>query len=83
MILNRNKKKTIADKKEVEKNLHIAAMQDESLIISRLKTTSEGLTEEQVLENREVHGNNKVTEHKKDSVFKRLFESFVNPFSGF
>ncbi|WP_207204745.1 magnesium-translocating P-type ATPase [Miniphocaeibacter massiliensis] len=82
MILNKGKKTNAANKKEIEKNLHIAAMQEESLIISRLKTTSTGLDQEQVLINREVYGDNKVTERKKDSTLKRLFDSFVNPFSG-
>ncbi len=40
-----------------------------------------GLTAEQVEENRSIYGNNIVSSKKKKSIFKRIAESYINPFT--
>ncbi|QQK07284.1 magnesium-translocating P-type ATPase [Miniphocaeibacter halophilus] len=82
MFLNKKKKIIMESKKDIEKLLHDAAMEDHNSLMEKIGTTNYGLSEEQIIENREKFGNNKVTEHKKDSVFKKLWDSFINPFSG-
>ena len=43
--------------------------------------TPEGLNPEEVEERRERYGSNDIARKKKDSVAKRLFSSFINPFT--
>ena len=43
--------------------------------------TPEGLNPEEVEERRERYGSNDIARKKKDSVAKRLFASFINPFT--
>ena len=46
-----------------------------------LGSREEGLTDKEVEISREQYGENKLTYHKKDSVFKRIIDAFVNPFT--
>lgn len=40
-----------------------------------------GLTEEQVEENRDLYGENIITKGQEDSIFKKIYESIINPFT--
>ena len=40
-----------------------------------------GLTEEQVEENRDLYGENVITKGQEDSIFKKIYESIINPFT--
>ena len=44
-------------------------------------TSRSGLTEEQVEENRDLYGENELTKGQKDSIFKKIYESIINPFT--
>lgn len=46
------------------------------------KTSFRGLTEEQVEENRDLYGENIITKGQEDSIFKKIYESIINPFTG-
>ncbi len=46
-----------------------------------LNSNLAGLTSDNVKINREKYGTNKVTKHKKKSLFQRLVEAFINPFT--
>ena len=50
-------------------------------VLKYLHTTITGLDEEAVKDNRNTYGNNKVTHEKKKSLVRRLYESFINPFT--
>lgn len=50
-------------------------------IQKHLDVTLQGLTEEEVENNREKYGTNKVTKEKKKPLFKKLAEAFINPFT--
>lgn len=65
----------------VQKKLLSAAMQDEKLNLSRMGITENGLSSQQVEENREMYGINKITTHTKESLAKRLMKAFINPFT--
>ena len=43
--------------------------------------TEEGLSEDQVIHNREKYGDNQILENKADTFFYRFRRAFVNPFS--
>ena len=58
-----------------------AARNSAEEVLGRFGTTSEGLTEERVLLSRETYGENTVSQGRKNSVFKRIFAAFVNPFT--
>ena len=45
------------------------------------KTSFRGLTEEQVEENRDLYGENVITKGQEDSIFKKIYESIINPFT--
>lgn len=44
-------------------------------------TSRAGLTEEQVEENRDIYGENELTKGQEDSIFKKIYESIINPFT--
>ena len=58
-----------------------AAAQDAVAVQQATGTTDAGLTEEQVLDSRHIHGSNKITREKKKSLPRRLTEAFINPFT--
>ena len=65
-----------------KKRLIMTAMQEENLVLARMGTSENGLSQQQVEEYRDLYGTNKVTQHKKESLIKRLFQAFINPFTG-
>ena len=45
------------------------------------KSAFRGLTEDQVEENRDLYGENIITKGQEDSIFKKIYESIINPFT--
>ena len=43
-------------------------------------TSLKGLDQEQVEENRDLYGENTITKGQEDSIFKKIYESIINPF---
>ncbi|MCD7728712.1 MAG: magnesium-translocating P-type ATPase [Clostridia bacterium] len=58
-----------------------AAMTPTGEVPSRYNSALCGLDDEKVKENRDLYGTNKVTHEKKKSLFRRLVDAFVNPFT--
>lgn len=80
--MNAKKAKEDAIKRaEIYKRLDYAANHDIKTVLEHLGTALRGLTEEQVDEKYDEFGDNKVTKHKKESLLKRVGESFINPFT--
>ena len=44
-------------------------------------TSLKGLDQEQVEENRDLYGENSITKGQEDSIFKKIYESIINPFT--
>ncbi|MFS9152570.1 magnesium-translocating P-type ATPase [Streptococcus infantis] len=44
-------------------------------------TSLKGLEQEQVEENRDLYGENTITKGQEDSIFKKIYESIINPFT--
>lgn len=44
-------------------------------------TSLDGLSQEQVEENRDLYGENTITKGQEDSIFKKIYESIINPFT--
>lgn len=44
-------------------------------------TSLDGLVQEQVEENRDLYGENTITKGQEDSIFKKIYESIINPFT--
>ena len=44
-------------------------------------TSLKGLDQEQVEENRALYGENTITKGQEDSIFKKIYESIINPFT--
>ena len=62
-------------------NIQFMATHSIEEIQKHLDVTLQGLTEEEVENNREKYGTNKVTKEKKKPLFKKLAEAFINPFT--
>ena len=60
----------------------IAALQDaETRTLATYQSSWSGLTEDQVEENRDNYGENVLTKGQDDSIWKRIVESIINPFT--
>ena len=44
-------------------------------------TSLKGLDQEQVGENRDLYGENTISKGQEDSIFKKIYESIINPFT--
>ena len=44
-------------------------------------TSLDGLSQEQVEESRDLYGENTITKGQEDSIFKKIYESIINPFT--
>ncbi|MCL1820975.1 MAG: magnesium-translocating P-type ATPase [Oscillospiraceae bacterium] len=65
----------------IRKRLINASVKKPETLLIQYDTTYEGFDEEKVEDNREEYGVNAITPPKKDTVLKRLFVAFVNPFT--
>ncbi len=60
----------------------IAALQDaETKTLATYQSSWSGLTEDQVEENRDSYGENVLTKGQDNSIWKRIVESIINPFT--
>ena len=66
---------------QINDRLKFAAENSRKNVFAALSTSQEGLADEQVEQLRELHGDNNVTHGKKESLFKRLCNAFINPFT--
>lgn len=76
-IKERSKKLRLASDQEVRK---IASLTKEEAL-QYFHSTLDGLSEEQVSDSRDQKGENVIHSRKGPSLFKRLFDAFINPFS--
>ena len=68
-------------KAAVAKRLEFFSNEEIDVFLSKYGFNEAGINEELEEQSREEYGVNKITKEKKDSVFKRLYEAFVNPFT--
>ncbi len=80
-----NHKKAILEQaqqiEQTKTRIALAATNPIEQVFEKLNTSVDGLTDQQIKDNRERYGDNKVTHEKKKSLGKRLFEAFINPFT--
>ena len=72
---------TAARATRVQRRLLNAAGKSPDIVLIQYDTGYDGLDPEKVEDMREEHGANAFTRQKKESLFKRLIEAFVNPFT--
>lgn len=70
-----------ARRAHVQERLRSAAAADEERVYQLLTSGPVGLTENQAEGMRERYGENAVTQGKKTSVLKLIFDAFINPFT--
>ncbi len=68
-------------RREVRDRLQFAAVSDAESLLIKLGSSLQGLDEDQVEESRDQYGENAITRGKNASLAKRVFESFINPFT--
>jgi Mg2+-importing ATPase len=66
---------------KVRKRLVNAAQKTPETLLIQYDTSFKGFDEEKVEDMRDQYGVNAITKGKKDSIFKQLFDAFVNPFT--
>lgn len=66
---------------EVTKRIEFASTNNHDLVLEKFGTTNNGLTIDKVELLREEYGMNVVSYEKNDSLLKRIFTAFVNPFT--
>ena len=67
---------------QTTKERFIAALQDaETTTLANYQSSWSGLTEDQVEENRDIYGENVLTKGQEISIWKRIVESIINPFT--
>lgn len=65
----------------VKRRLLGAAVKQPDTLLIQYDTSYDGFDEEKVEDMRDEHGRNVITHQKRDSIWKRLLEAFVNPFT--
>ena len=79
-VINRDTADTVP-RDAVNQRLRFAATADSNAVLAKLGTTEQGLNESQVDDSRDQYGDNKVADGKRKSLFRRLCDAFVNPFT--
>ena len=67
--------------KTAKERFDLALMNPMADVLEALGTSVKGLTEEQVETLRETYGENKITKSKEDPIWKKIYESIINPFT--
>lgn len=67
--------------KTAKERFDLALMNPMAEVLEALGTSVKGLNEEQVEMLRETYGENKITKAKEDSIWKKIYESIINPFT--
>lgn len=83
-IIKKNASKNInssLSREETNKRLLEASQLDIYTLYEKYNTSEKGKNENQVKDAKETFGENKVTYKKDDTIFKRLKDAFINPFT--
>lgn len=65
----------------IDENLLKVSRLTSEVVLENMGTSMKGFQDEHVEELREIYGENKISHEKPDSVLKRVFDAFVNPFT--
>ncbi len=66
---------------QAKKRLLAAAVQSQDSVLKKYSNTYEGFSPERVEKMRGKYGENRITYQNGDSLLKRLFKAFINPFT--
>ena len=72
---------SLSRQERAKRRLINAAMKNPATLIIQYDNANDGYDEDKVEEMRDQYGVNVITRRKKDSVFKQLWDAFVNPFT--
>lgn len=68
-------------REEQNRYLRFAAVNPEETVLKLFHTTTDGLRDEIITQNRRRYGSNHVTKGKKKSLARRIGDAFINPFT--
>jgi Mg2+-importing ATPase len=71
----------VARREAVHERLRAAALAKSEAVLDGLWSNPDGLTEEGVEDSRDLFGDNRVTHGKDESLFERIAQAFINPFT--
>ncbi|MCL1975909.1 MAG: magnesium-translocating P-type ATPase [Firmicutes bacterium] len=66
---------------QMRQRLLMAASQDVHSLLESYETSYDGYDEDRAKQMREYYGENKISHQKGDTLLKRVFDAFVNPFT--
>lgn len=80
-VLKQQYAENIVKRDKINERLAMTAKSDVNTVLNYFNTSLDGLTESKVEESKDIYGKNVVTNSNKNSLIKRLYGAFINPFT--
>lgn len=80
-VLKQQFAENIVKRDEINERLAMTVRSDVNSVLDYFNTSLDGLTENKVEESKDIYGKNVVTSSNKNSLIKRLYGAFINPFT--
>src|SRR5574344_557755 len=81
-FLKKDIKDNFVERKKIKKRMLLAASLDENQVIAEFNSSQTGLTADKVEQSKEKYGSNTVKYSNGTSLFKRICNAVLNPFTG-
>ena len=80
-VLKQQFAENIVKRDKINERLAMTVRSDVNSVLDYFNTSLDGLTENKVEESKDIYGKNVVTSSNKNSLIKRLYGAFINPFT--
>ena len=80
-VLKQQFAENIVKRDKINERLAMTVRSDVNSVLDYFNTSLEGLTERKVEESKDIYGKNVVKSSNKNSLIKRLYGAFINPFT--
>lgn len=80
-VLKQQYAENIVKRDKINERLAMTAKSDVNTVLNYFNTSLDGLTESKVEKSKDIYGKNVVTNSNKNSLIKRLYGAFINPFT--
>lgn len=80
-VLKQQYAENIVKRDKINERLAMTAKSDVNTVLNYFNTSLDGLTESKVEKSKDIYGKNVVLNSNKNSLIKRLYGAFINPFT--
>lgn len=80
-VLKQQYAENIVKRDKINERLAMTAKSDVNTVLNYFNTSLDGLTESKVEKSKDIYGKNVVSNSNKNSLIKRLYGAFINPFT--